>query len=65
MAENGDDVITSWRDRVGSLRKRGRTSAAALTVVPGGAKDAHGRRLAGRLTTKRKAPARGYAEARQ
>ena len=36
MAENGDDVITSWRDRVGSLRKRGRTSAAALTVVPPG-----------------------------
>ena len=33
MAETGDDPITSWKERVGSLRKRGRTSAASLTVV--------------------------------
>jgi hypothetical protein len=34
MAETDDDVIASWHDRVGTLRKRGRVSAAALTVVP-------------------------------
>jgi hypothetical protein len=34
MAVTDDDVITSWRDRVGTLRKRGRIGAAALTVVP-------------------------------
>jgi hypothetical protein len=34
MAETGDDPIASWRDRVGSLRKRGRVGAAALSVVP-------------------------------
>jgi hypothetical protein len=33
MAVTDDDVITSWRDRVGK-RKRGRIGAAALTVVP-------------------------------
>src|SRR5262249_20145770 len=34
MAESDDDPIASWQDRIGSLRKRGRVSAAALTVVP-------------------------------
>lgn len=34
MAAIDDDVITSWRDRVGTLRKRGQIGAAALTVVP-------------------------------
>src|SRR5262249_6883887 len=34
MAETGDDPIASWQERVGSLRKRGRVSGAALTVVP-------------------------------
>src|SRR5262245_4984515 len=34
MAETDDDVIASWRDRVGTLRKRGRVSGAALAVVP-------------------------------
>jgi hypothetical protein len=34
MAETGDDPIKSWQDRIGALRKRGRVSAAALTVVP-------------------------------
>jgi hypothetical protein len=34
MAETDDDVIASWHDRVGILRKRGRISGAALTVVP-------------------------------
>ena len=34
MAETGDDPIASWQDRVGTLRKRGRVGAAALTVVP-------------------------------
>src|SRR5215831_8163498 len=34
MAETGDDPIASWQDRIGTLRKRGRVSAAALTVVP-------------------------------
>jgi hypothetical protein len=28
------DPITSWQDRIGTLRKRGRISNAALTVVP-------------------------------
>jgi len=37
MAATEDDPIASWRDRVGTLRKRGRVSAAALTVVPGDA----------------------------
>jgi len=36
MAETDDDPIASWRDRVGSLRKRGRISAATLSVVPPG-----------------------------
>jgi hypothetical protein len=34
MTATDDDVIASWRDRVGTLRKRGRVGAAALTVVP-------------------------------
>ena len=34
MATIDDEVIASWRDRVGTLRKRGRVSGAALTVVP-------------------------------
>jgi len=34
MTATDDDVIASWRDRVGTLRKRGRVSATALTVVP-------------------------------
>jgi hypothetical protein len=34
MAESDDDVIASWRDRVSTLRKPGRVSGAALTVVP-------------------------------
>jgi hypothetical protein len=34
MTTTDDDVISSWRDRVGTLRKRGRIGAAALTVVP-------------------------------
>jgi len=33
MAETGDDPIASWQDRIGTLRKRGRVGAAALTVV--------------------------------
>jgi hypothetical protein len=36
MTENGDDPIASWHDRIYSLRKRGRVSGAALTVVPAG-----------------------------
>jgi hypothetical protein len=36
MAETDDDVIASWQECVGTLRKRGRISAAALTVVPSG-----------------------------
>ena len=34
MTATDDDLITSWRDRVGTLRKRGRVSAASLAVVP-------------------------------
>jgi hypothetical protein len=34
MPTTGDDPIASWQERVGTLRKRGRVSAAALTVVP-------------------------------
>jgi len=34
MTATDDDVIASWHDRVGTLRKRGRVSGAALTVVP-------------------------------
>jgi hypothetical protein len=34
MAEPEDDVIASRHDRVGTLRKRGRISGAALAVVP-------------------------------
>jgi hypothetical protein len=34
MAETDDDPIASWQYRIGSLRKRGRISGAALTVVP-------------------------------
>jgi hypothetical protein len=33
MAETDADIIASWRDRVGTLRKRGRISGAALAVV--------------------------------
>jgi hypothetical protein len=39
MAETDDDVVASWQDRIGALRKRGRISAAALTVVPAGELD--------------------------
>ena len=34
MTATDDEVIASWRDRVGTLRKRGRVSAASLAVVP-------------------------------
>jgi hypothetical protein len=34
MAEPGDDPIASWQERISTLRKRGRVSGAALTVVP-------------------------------
>lgn len=34
MAETDDDPITSWADRIGTLRKRGRVSAAALEAIP-------------------------------
>jgi hypothetical protein len=34
MAATNDDPVASWNERIGSLRKRGRVSAAALTVVP-------------------------------
>ena len=34
MAATDDDPIASWQDRVGTLRKRGRVSGAALTIVP-------------------------------
>src|SRR6516164_3331561 len=34
MTATSDDPIASWQERVGTLRKRGRVSAAALTVVP-------------------------------
>jgi hypothetical protein len=34
MAATGDDPIASWQERIGTLRKRGRVAAAALTVVP-------------------------------
>jgi len=36
MTATDDDPIASWQDRVGTLRKRGRVGAAALTVVPTG-----------------------------
>src|SRR5215469_564898 len=36
MTATDDDPIASWQERVGTLRKRGRVSAAALTVVPAG-----------------------------
>jgi hypothetical protein len=36
MASTDDDVIASWHQRVGTLRKRERTGAAALAVVPAG-----------------------------
>jgi hypothetical protein len=36
MAATDDDPIASWQERVGALRKRGRVSGAALTVVPAG-----------------------------
>jgi hypothetical protein len=36
MAETGDDPIASWQERIGTLRKRGRVSGAALAVVPEG-----------------------------
>jgi len=29
-----DDPITSWNERIDTLRKRGRVSAAALAVAP-------------------------------
>jgi phage terminase small subunit len=34
MAETDADPIASWNERVGTLRKRGRISTAALSVVP-------------------------------
>jgi hypothetical protein len=34
MAATDDDPIASWQDRVSTLRKRGRVSGAALTVIP-------------------------------
>jgi hypothetical protein len=34
MTATGDDPIASWQERVGTLRKRGRVSAASLAVVP-------------------------------
>jgi hypothetical protein len=34
MAETADDPVASWNERVSTLRKRGRASAAALNVVP-------------------------------
>jgi hypothetical protein len=34
MTATDDDPIASWQDRVSTLRKRGRVSGAALTVVP-------------------------------
>jgi hypothetical protein len=34
MAATDDDPLASWRDRVDTLRKRGRISAAALAVTP-------------------------------
>jgi hypothetical protein len=34
MTANDDDPIASWQDRIGSLRKRGRISAAAVAVIP-------------------------------
>jgi hypothetical protein len=33
MVETDDDPVASWQDRIGSLRKRGRISAAALSVA--------------------------------
>ena len=39
MAATGDDPIASWHERVGTLRKRGRVSGAALAVVPAGEVD--------------------------
>lgn len=40
MTGSDDDPIRSWDDRVGTLRKRGRVSGAALAVVPMGEIDA-------------------------
>lgn len=40
MTETGDDPIASWKDRVSTLRKRGRVSGAALAVVPADEVDA-------------------------
>src|SRR5215831_19487751 len=34
MTATDDDPIASWQERVGTLRKRGRVSAASLAVVP-------------------------------
>ena len=34
MADTDDDPIASWHDRIGTLRKRGRVSGAALAVIP-------------------------------
>jgi hypothetical protein len=34
MTATDDDPIASWQDRIGSLRKRGRISAAAVAVIP-------------------------------
>ena len=36
MAETDDDPIRSWNERISTLRKRGRTSGAALSVIPAG-----------------------------
>ena len=34
MTASDDDPIASWHDRIGTLRKRGRVSGAALAVIP-------------------------------
>jgi hypothetical protein len=42
MSETDDDVIASWRDRVGTLRKPGRISkAAASAIIPADEIDVH------------------------
>src|SRR5262249_13180055 len=48
MTATDDDPIASWQDRIGTLRKRGRVSGAALTVVPAGEVDDRGRRARAR-----------------
>jgi hypothetical protein len=34
MAETDADIVANWHDRVDTLRKRGRISAAALAITP-------------------------------